>query len=78
MGHSSSAPRVFVVDDEHVIASALAAILKKHGVSATFFTSPLEALTAVRLKARDLLASDVEMPGVSGSDLLAWKDRHEG
>jgi CheY-like chemotaxis protein len=53
MGPSNSAPRVFIVDDEHVIASTLAAILRIHGYSATFFTSPLEAMTAARLKARD-------------------------
>src|SRR5271154_5431784 len=66
---SELGPRVFVVDDEHVIASTLAAILQMHGFSAKFFTSPLEALTAARSKAPDLLVSDVEMPGLSGLDL---------
>ena len=66
---SNSVPRVFVVDDEHVIASTLAAILKLHGYSAAFFTSPLEALAAARSKAPDLLISDVAMPGISGIDL---------
>jgi CheY-like chemotaxis protein len=65
---SDSVPRVFVVDDEPVIASTLAAILK-HGYSATSFTSPLEALTAARLKAPVLVISDVAMPGISGVDL---------
>ena len=40
-----------------------------HGFSATFFTSPLEALNAARLKTPDLLIADVEMPGLSGIDL---------
>ena len=31
---SDLAPNVFVVDDEHVIASALAAILQMNGISA--------------------------------------------
>jgi DNA-binding NtrC family response regulator len=66
---SPSDIRVFVVDDEHVIASSLAAILKLHGYSATSFTSPLEALTAARSSAPDLLVSDVAMPGLSGVDL---------
>ena len=66
---SNSVPRVFVVDDEHVIASTLAAILKLHGYSATSFTSPREALAAARSKAPDLLISDVAMPDISGIDL---------
>jgi hypothetical protein len=38
-----SSARVFVVHDEHVIASTLAAILRMQGYSATFFASPVEA-----------------------------------
>jgi DNA-binding NtrC family response regulator len=66
---SNSAARVFVVDDEQVIASSLAAILKLYGYCATSFTSALEALEAARSRAPDLLISDVVMPGVSGVDL---------
>lgn len=66
---SNSAPRVFVVDDEHVIASTLVAILKLSGYCAKAFATPLEALTAARSRAPDLLISDVAMPGVSGVDL---------
>jgi CheY-like chemotaxis protein len=61
--------RIFVVDDEPVIASTLATILRMNGFSARFFTSPLEALTAAETKAPDLLISDVTMPGISGIDL---------
>jgi hypothetical protein len=42
---SGPVPHIFVVDDEHVIASTLAAILQMNGFSAKFFTCPLEALT---------------------------------
>jgi CheY-like chemotaxis protein len=66
---SDQGPHVYVVDDEHVVASTLAAILQMHGFAAKYFTSPLEALTAARSKAPDLLISDVEMPGISGIDL---------
>src|ERR1700733_9087544 len=61
--------RVFVVDDEPVIASTLATILQMHGFSAKFFTSPLEALAAARAKSPDLLISDVDMPSISGIEL---------
>ena len=66
---SNSVSRVFVVDDEQVIASSLAAILILHGYSATFFPSALAALAAARSEAPDLLISDVAMPGLSGIDL---------
>jgi DNA-binding NtrC family response regulator len=62
---------IFIVDDEPVIASSLAAILRLNGFSARFFTSPLEALAAARLESPDLVISDVAiaMPGISGVDL---------
>jgi DNA-binding NtrC family response regulator len=61
--------RIFVVDDEPVIASTLTAILRMNGFSARFFTSPLEALTAARTRAPDLLISDITMPDISGIEL---------
>jgi len=66
---SDSVPRVFVVDDEHVIASTLAAILNMNGFSAKFFTCPLQALEAARLASPDLVISDVAMPGITGIEL---------
>jgi DNA-binding NtrC family response regulator len=66
---SSSAPSVFVVDDEPVIASTLAAVLRMHGYSTKFFTSPLAALAAAKARSPDLLISEAVIPGVSGVDL---------
>ena len=60
---------VFVVDDEHVIASSLAMILCHEGFDATPYTLPLDALKASCSKAPDLLISDVLMPRLSGVDL---------
>jgi CheY-like chemotaxis protein len=54
----SPGSRIFVVDDEPVIASSLAAILRMNGFSARFFTSPLEALAAARSESPDLVISD--------------------
>ena len=65
----SSRSCIFVVDDEPVIASSLAAILQMNGFYARFFTSPLEALAAARSDSPDLVISDVAMPGLSGIDL---------
>jgi CheY-like chemotaxis protein len=60
---------VFVVDDENVIASTLAAILKRSGFEAKAFSDPLEALESAKLKAPDLLLSDVMMPQMTGIEL---------
>ncbi len=62
--------RIFVVDDEDVIASSLAMILRyQGGLHARSFTNPLEALRAAQLDAPDLLISDVLMPELSGIEL---------
>jgi DNA-binding NtrC family response regulator len=66
---SDPVPRIFVVDDEYVIASTLAVILNRNGFSARPFTRPLEALAAALSDVPDLLISDVAMPGLSGIDL---------
>ncbi len=62
--------RVFVVDDEDVIASSMAMILRfQGGFHARSFTDPLAALTAAKGDPPDLLISDVVMPELSGIDL---------
>lgn len=61
--------RVFVVDDEHLIASTLTLILCSQGFDAIAFTEPLLALEAARSKSPDVLISDVMMPVLSGIDL---------
>jgi DNA-binding NtrC family response regulator len=62
-------PRVFVVDDERIVASTLATILLHSGFEATAFTEPLKALKAAQAQPPDLLLSDVAMPLLSGIDL---------
>jgi DNA-binding NtrC family response regulator len=62
-------PRVYVVDDEPVIASSLAIILRQLGFESKSFTEPPEALNAALSEALDLLISDVVMPVLSGIDL---------
>lgn len=63
-------PSVFVVDDEDLIASSLAMILRlQGGFRARSFSRPDEALEAARVEPPDLLISDVAMPDLSGVEL---------
>jgi CheY-like chemotaxis protein len=59
----------YVVDDERLIASTLAAILKNSGFAAVAYTNPLEALKAAESEAPALLISDVMMPEMTGIEL---------
>jgi DNA-binding response OmpR family regulator len=65
----AKSPRIFVVDDEEILASTLAEILHHQGYDAVFFTEPLKALAAAKQNGPDLLIADVMMPRMSGIDL---------
>jgi DNA-binding NtrC family response regulator len=66
---SNSDKRVFILDDEVVVASTLAMILRSQGIDTTSFSEPLKALEAARSRAPNLLISDISMPTISGIDL---------
>jgi DNA-binding NtrC family response regulator len=61
--------RVFVVDDERIIATTLAAILVNAGYAAEAFIDPLKALEAAQIQAPDIVITDVMMPQLNGIDL---------
>jgi DNA-binding NtrC family response regulator len=61
--------RVFVVDDENIIASTLELILLNQGFDAHSFSDPLNALNAAKSDPPDLLITDVAMPQMSGIEL---------
>ena len=69
MAQSSKQLRIFIVDDQFIIASTLELILRQKGFNAVSFTAPRDVLEAARSEAPDLLISDVAMPQFSGIDL---------
>ena len=62
-------PRVFVVDDEALIATSLSTILRHSGFDAIAYTQPREALKAAETDFPELLISDLIMPNLSGVEL---------
>ena len=67
--------RVYVVDDEILIASTLNAILRESGFDSRYFTDPRKVLESILSCPPHVLISDVMMPGLSGIDLVheVWK-----
>ena len=60
---------IMVVDDEHVIADTLAAILNNSGFLALAAYSGESALDLIATRVPDLLITDVSMPGMNGIEL---------
>ncbi|MES2222776.1 MAG: response regulator [Acidobacteriota bacterium] len=67
--HNREVSLVFVVDNEEVIASTIAEILRLGGLNAIPFTRSTEALERSRELPPDLLITDVLMPQISGPEL---------
>jgi DNA-binding response OmpR family regulator len=69
--HDSEAvrPRVFIVDDEWIIAETLAEILEKNGFRAQAFHNPDRALVRALVQPPDIVLTDVMIPGMGGIEL---------
>lgn len=62
--------RVLVVDDEHVIADTLCAILKLAGFQASATYSGKDAIALAKSTRPDFVISDVAMPGINGIEAV--------
>ena len=69
LSSDSRRSRIFVVDDEWIIAESLAALLEKNGFRAQAFHNPGQALVRAMDSPPDVLISDVMMPGMTGLEL---------
>ncbi len=69
VSNESDSPRIYVVDDEWIIAETLAAILARNGFRAQAFHNPNRALVRAMDQPPDILLSDVMMPDLTGVDL---------
>jgi CheY-like chemotaxis protein len=69
VGRKGSKPRVLVVDDEHVIADSLAAILNHSGFDAIAKYGGLDAIEFLQQECPDIVLSDVVMPDRNGLEV---------
>ncbi|MGC2636969.1 MAG: response regulator [Acidobacteriaceae bacterium] len=65
----SDSPRIYIVDDEWIIAETLATILNKNGFHAHPFHNSSQALVRALSCPPDVLITDVMMPGMTGIEL---------
>ena len=62
--------RILVVDDEESIREFLEIMLKKEGYEVTCAADGQIALDLIKKKSFDLVISDLQMPNVTGIELL--------
>ncbi|HYT83425.1 MAG TPA: sigma-54 dependent transcriptional regulator [Gemmatimonadales bacterium] len=67
----SNQPSILVVDDEMGILDVLRILLKGEGFDVTTAQGGKAGLDALRTAAPDIVLTDIKMPGVSGTDILA-------
>src|SRR5256886_17095115 len=67
----SAQPSILVVDDEMGILDVLRILLKGEGFDVTTAQGGKAGLEALKAGAPDIGLTDIKMPGVSGTDLLA-------
>ncbi len=64
-------PKILIVDDEPSIRRLLAEALSRSGYRVQSCAGGLSALSTIRQEIPDVLLSDLNMPGISGFELLA-------
>ncbi len=64
--------KAYVVDDNRATAEAIASMLDLMGVEATVCLGPREAIQKMANGAPDFMTLDVNMPGVSGLEVVRY------
>src|ERR1700722_8532244 len=67
---TGEAPSVLIVDDDMQVLRSYSRMLQSHGYSVKTADSGRAAIDALQLGSFDVILSDVDMPGMSGIDLL--------
>jgi len=66
-----STPTVLLADDDEIVVSLTASILRNHGMSCLSANNGLDALRLIRNEQPRAAVLDVQMPGMNGLEVLA-------
>jgi len=69
--HKKNIPSLVIIDDEEAILRSLRSLLRRDGYNMNFFTSGYEALKFLEQNEVDVILSDMRMPEMNGTELLA-------
>jgi|SRR5215469_4506281 len=71
------APIISIVDDDISVRKALHRLIRSAGLEVLVFTSAEEFLNSAHLRKADCLILDVQLPGMSGIELLHHLKTHK-
>ncbi len=66
----SRMPTILIVDDDHLVNAAINRIITQAGFNTETAADGFEALNLLHRRTPDLMLLDLEMPGISGLELL--------
>ncbi|MDG5813822.1 response regulator [Chitinispirillales bacterium ANBcel5] len=69
---SNDSKQILITDDEETICDVLSQFLQGKGYAVYTACSAQEAIETIQSKQIDLMVTDIQMPGMSGVDLLKW------
>lgn len=67
----SQSPRILIVDDNRDVLASLRRTLRRCGFDLTCVDNPQEAIRLLGAETYDLLLSDIDMPAISGHEVMA-------
>ena len=70
---NASRPQILVVDDNPSVRETLAMLLVSAGYDVAVAEEGFAALSQLRKTLPDVIVSDLEMPRMSGFELLSWR-----
>jgi FixJ family two-component response regulator len=73
---SGTVPIVYIVDDDEAVRDSLGLLLESHGIGSEAYDSASTFLSAYRDGRGSCLVLDIQMPGMSGLEMLEKLARH--